>query len=325
MSDNRLLLMSWEFWDFEDFDYEAAVQALSSSLATSNKLQELLNEREHSIDRLIWALTIENETHIYEDEEQLKNTYKKYAKETDDVVYGPKLFAGIITEQISLNEVDEMLLEATSNEDRGCRFYYRKDNDSVIHQIYMNGEQESGYLYDPSSYGYGNMPGVDTYFKIETQFVKDYQNYTLSGFSDIRKYAKDGSGFVAYLAKGKLNSDTLDYLNRIVYGTMIVNDDVVTNVSEYDGSTYSSDALGDFAEISCSEIPTAIKNNDLSTEERFESFFEKEFWDKDIPVLYIDEENKEIENVDKYTLKRINNILPDLTLFIREYDYLEDY
>jgi hypothetical protein len=144
-------------------------------------------------------------------------------------------------------------------------------------------------------------------------------------------FRREGDGIFVYLYSGELDEDAVKQVVEYGYKTfenIVENEDGEDDYdwSEYDPSILRSDIVGELEdEVTFEEIAEEISGKG-SKEKKFSEFI-KEVFDRNIPIIYIDTVRKEINQID--TLENafaiINNLKSKLSIFIREYDHMDDY
>ena len=102
--------------------------------------------------------------------------------------------------------------------------------------------------------------------------------------------------------------------------------DIVRNWAEYDPSQLDTEIIGTVEnEVTFLEIVNKI-SGDNSDIEKFELFLHKEILEKNIPLIFIDSEDKSIDQINDESINSIiEKYKEELSIFIREYDQAGDY
>ena len=167
------------------------------------------------------------------------------------------------------------------------------------------------------------------FFKSEVPFGEDLEGPFGEDLEGPFGYMREGDGIVVYLFNAEVDFDAMDQVTDRFYTDTIEDEDgeEVVDFAEYDPSTLYSDMAGDIQDkLSMTEVADKIKG-DADNTEKFALFLRQDIWDKDIALVFINAETKEITQV--LSPEQINRIVDTykdrLKIFIREYDHVYDY
>jgi hypothetical protein len=153
-------------------------------------------------------------------------------------------------------------------------------------------------------------------------------SYTINDVKGPFGTSREGDGKVVYLFTKELDMTAINLVVSTFYHTFVKDEDgdIVRNWAEYDPSQLDTEIIGTVEdEVTFLEIVNKI-SGDKSDIEKFELFLRKEILEKNIPLIFIDSEDKSINQVND---KSINAVLKkykdELSIFIREYDQAGDY
>lgn len=141
-------------------------------------------------------------------------------------------------------------------------------------------------------------------------------------------YSRDGDGKVIYLFINEVDYEAITQVIENEYTDVTEDEDGndVIDFSEYDPSYLNSNMIGEIEdELSMIEIVDQIKGN-LNNVEKFELFLSEEVLAKNIPLIFVNSENKTISQINSEDIYEIIDLYQEkLIIYIREYDYLNDY
>ncbi len=147
--------------------------------------------------------------------------------------------------------------------------------------------------------------------------------FTIGNLEGPFGYRRDGEGRVVYLFNGEVDVSITELVTDQVYTEET--DDGEIDLSTYYPSMLDTDSIGEIeGEISLSELLLKIDENTVAPNSLF-AFFESEIYMRDIPLIFIDLENKSINQIDRVQLKEILNDYVKINFLIQEYDHIDDY
>jgi len=152
--------------------------------------------------------------------------------------------------------------------------------------------------------------------------------YKINELEEPFGYRREGDGRVVYLFNSEVDYDAIEQVTDNVYTDTTEDEDgeEVADFAEYDPSCLDSDMAGEIEdELSMTEIADKIKG-DANNTEKFELFLKHDVLDRGIPLIFVDAKSKTISQIELNDLHRIVDLYKNrLIIFIREYDYLDDY
>jgi hypothetical protein len=161
--------------------------------------------------------------------------------------------------------------------------------------------------------------------KIKTERAN---SYTIEDLKGPFGTSREGDGKVVYLFTKELDLTAINLVVSTNYHTFVEDEDgdIVRNWAEYDPSQLDTEIIGTVEnEVTFLEIVNKISgdNSDIA---KFELFLRKEILEKNIPLIFIDSENKSIDQINDESINSvIEKYKEELSIFIREYDQAGDY
>ena len=144
--------------------------------------------------------------------------------------------------------------------------------------------------------------------------------YTIEGIKTHFGFRREGGGRVVYLFNGEVDYSATELLTDSLYTDE--NDDGEVDFSEYDPSVLDTEGAGELEdEVSMADLAEKLGAERPSVAE----FFKKEIYAQNIPVIFVDLEQKLIREVSQDDIEKTISEHGDLNIFIREYDHLDDY
>lgn len=161
--------------------------------------------------------------------------------------------------------------------------------------------------------------------KIKYEQENSYTVESLKGPFGTSRY---GDGCVVYMFNKQLDSNGIDQVIFYAYDSFVMTDDgeIDRDWAEYDPSLLETKMIGTVEdEVKLTELVKRI-DSDNTDLEKSEIFLRKEVLEKDIPLIFIDDKNKTIFQINDQSISSIlDKYKGDLSILIREYDQVGDY
>jgi|TARA_B110000503_G_scaffold125928_1_gene193991 hypothetical protein len=153
-------------------------------------------------------------------------------------------------------------------------------------------------------------------------------SYTINELEGPFGTSRQGDGKFVYLFTNKLDLSAVNLVVSTHYHKFVKdeNGNIVRDLTEYDPSHLDTEIIGTIEdEISFLEVINKI-SKDNSDLEKIKFFIRKEILEKNIPLIFIDSEEKVISQLNDEDIDSVIEKYKDaLNIFIREYDQAGDY
>ena len=154
---------------------------------------------------------------------------------------------------------------------------------------------------------------------------KSYQIKELKGPFGYRRH---GGGIVIYMFTENLDYDAVKQVVEYAYNEYTEGEDgeKIRDWAQYDPSILRTKIAGDIEDEWTLEEVTEMINGKDSATAKFEMLITKEILAKDIPLIFIDSDKNKIFQLDEMSFRSIIKKYKDkLSIFVREYDYADNY
>lgn len=141
-------------------------------------------------------------------------------------------------------------------------------------------------------------------------------------------YRRHGGGIVIYMFTENLDYDAVKQVVEYAYNEYTKGEDgeKIRDWAQYDPSILRTKIAGDIEDEWTLEEVTEMINGKDSATAKFEMLITKEILAKDIPLIFIDSDKNKIFQLDEGSFRDIiEKYKEELSIFVREYDYVDDY